>query len=80
MYREIEILRLLRHPHIIRLYEVIDTPKKIYLVMEYAKLGDLAVYMESIGKLQEEEARKIFQQVELANIFKFPLILSYSNI
>ena len=48
--------------------------------MEYAKLGDLAVYMESIGKLQEEEARKIFQQVELANIFKFPLILSYSNI
>ncbi|XP_023915717.2 SNF1-related protein kinase catalytic subunit alpha KIN10 [Quercus suber] len=61
--REIEILRLLRHPHIIRLYEVIDTPKKIYLVMEYAKLGDLAVYMESIGKLQEEEARKIFQQI-----------------
>ncbi|XP_030941948.1 SNF1-related protein kinase catalytic subunit alpha KIN10-like isoform X2 [Quercus lobata] len=61
--REIEILRLLRHPHIIRLYEVIDTPKKIYLVMEYAELGDLTVYMEAIGKLQEEEARKIFQQI-----------------
>ena len=76
MYREIEILRLLRHPHIIRLYEVIDTPKKIYLVMEYAELGDLTVYMEAIRKLQEEEARKIFQQVELANIFKFPPTLT----
>ncbi|KAL4612648.1 hypothetical protein ACB092_08G215700 [Castanea dentata] len=66
--REIEILKLLRHPHIIELYEVIDTPKKIYLVMEYAELGDLTVYMEAIGKLPEEEARKIFQQQIISGV------------
>ncbi|KAL0000299.1 hypothetical protein SO802_019901 [Lithocarpus litseifolius] len=63
VYREIEILRLLSHPHIIRLYEVIDTPKEIYLVMEYANKGDLLKYILGKGILQEEEARKIFQQI-----------------
>ena len=35
--REIRILKHLRHPHIIRLYEVIDTPSEIFLVMECAR-------------------------------------------
>ena len=80
MYREIKILRLLSHPHIIRLYEVIDTPKEIYFVMEYAKKGDLLEYILEMGKLQEEEARKIFQQVGFTNIFQFPPTLRYLNI
>lgn len=37
--REIKILRLFMHPHIIRLYEVIETPTDIYVVMEYVKVG-----------------------------------------
>ena len=37
MRREIKILRLFMHPHIIRLYEVIETPNDIYVVMEYVK-------------------------------------------
>lgn len=37
--REIKILRLFMHPHIIRLYEVIETPSDIYVVMEYVKVG-----------------------------------------
>lgn len=36
--REIKILRLFMHPHIIRLYEVIETPADIYVVMEYVKV------------------------------------------
>ena len=39
MRREIKILRLFMHPHIIRLYEVIETPTDIYVVMEYVKVG-----------------------------------------
>ena len=36
--REIKILRLFMHPHIIRLYEVIETTNDIYVVMEYVKV------------------------------------------
>ncbi len=34
MYREVELLRKLWHPHVVRLYEVIDSPKNLCLVME----------------------------------------------
>ena len=51
------------HPHIIRLYEVIDTAADIYVVMEYVKSGELFDYIVEKGRLQEEEARHFFQQV-----------------
>lgn len=38
MRREIKILRLFMHPHIIRLYEVVETPTDIFVVMEYVKV------------------------------------------
>lgn len=59
------------HPHIIRLYEVVDTPADIYVVMEYVKSGELFDYIVEKGRLQEDEARNFFQQVGLANIFHF---------
>uniref|UniRef100_A0A0E0QKF9 non-specific serine/threonine protein kinase n=1 Tax=Oryza rufipogon TaxID=4529 RepID=A0A0E0QKF9_ORYRU len=61
--REIKILRLFIHPHIIRLYEVIYTPTDIYVVMEYCKFGELFDYIVEKGRLQEDEARRIFQQI-----------------
>jgi 5'-AMP-activated protein kinase catalytic alpha subunit len=39
--REINILKLSKHPHIIRLYEVIDTPTDIFVIMEYVSGGEL---------------------------------------
>jgi 5'-AMP-activated protein kinase catalytic alpha subunit len=51
------------HPHIIRLYEVIEGPADIYVVMEYVKSGELFDYIVEKGRLQEEEARRFFQQV-----------------
>ena len=36
--REIKILRLFRHPHIIRLYDVVETHDNIYVVMEYVRV------------------------------------------
>lgn len=71
MRREIKILRLFMHPHIIRLYEVIETPSDIYVVMEYVKSGELFDYIVEKGRLQEDEARNFFQQV-FGNIFIFP--------
>jgi len=61
--REIKILKLFIHPHIIRLYEVIYTPTDIYVVMEYCKYGELFDYIVEKGRLQEDEARRIFQQI-----------------
>ncbi|KAM7268382.1 hypothetical protein ACFE04_010548 [Oxalis oulophora] len=61
--REIKILRLFMHPHIIRLYEVIETPTDIFVVMEYVKSGELFDYIVEKGRLQEEEARNFFQQI-----------------
>ena len=61
--REIKILRLFEHPHIIRLYEVIDSPSDIFMVMEYVSGGELFDFIVSRGKLPEDEARKYFQQI-----------------
>ena len=61
--REIQILMMLKHPHIIRLYEVIETPTEIFLVMEFVSGGELFDYIVTRGKLHEEEARRLFQQV-----------------
>lgn len=60
--REISIMRLVRHPNIIFLYEVLASKTKIYFVMEYAKGGELFNKVAK-GKLQEDVARKYFQQL-----------------
>ena len=43
--REIQILKLFRHPHIIKLYEVISTPTDIFMIMEYISGGELFDYI-----------------------------------
>jgi len=57
------------HPHIIRLYEVIETPSDIYVVMEYVKSGELFDYIVEKGRLQEDEARNFFQQAKALSPF-----------
>ncbi|ORZ00575.1 kinase-like domain-containing protein [Syncephalastrum racemosum] len=60
--REIQYLKLLRHPHIIKLYEVIATPTDIIMVIEYAG-GELFNYIVEKGKMSEDDARRFFQQI-----------------
>lgn len=60
--REISVMRLVRHPNVIHLYEVMATKTKIYFVMEYAKGGELFNKVAK-GKLKEDVARKYFQQL-----------------
>ena len=61
--REIKILKLFYHPHIIRLYEVIYTPTDIYMVMEFVPGGELFDFIVSNGRLFEPRARAMFQQL-----------------
>ncbi|OAC99841.1 hypothetical protein MUCCIDRAFT_180465 [Mucor lusitanicus CBS 277.49] len=60
--REIQYLKLLRHPHIIKLYEVITTPTDIIMVIEYAG-RELFNYIVEKGRMAEEDARRFFQQI-----------------
>ncbi|KAJ7742706.1 CAMK/CAMKL/AMPK protein kinase [Mycena maculata] len=60
--REFEYMRLLRHPHIIKLYEVISTPTDIIFVLEYAE-GELFNYIVNNGRLTEDVGRRFFQQI-----------------
>lgn len=60
--REISVMRLIRHPHVVELYEVMATKTKIYFVMEYVKGGEL-FNMVAKGKLMEDTARRYFQQL-----------------
>ncbi|KAK9706801.1 hypothetical protein RND81_07G152100 [Saponaria officinalis] len=60
--REISVMRLVKHPNIVQLYEVMASKTKIYFVMEYVKGGELFNKV-SKGRLKEDEARKYFQQL-----------------
>mmetsp|Transcript_12520 Transcript_12520/g.38228 ORF Transcript_12520/g.38228 Transcript_12520/m.38228 type:complete len:487 (-) Transcript_12520:2377-3837(-) len=61
--REIKILTLFMHPHIIRLYEVIETPTDIFVITEYSANGELFDHIVDRGRLPEDEARRFFQQI-----------------
>ena len=65
MKREIEILEILNYPNIVKLYEIIDTPKHVHLAMEYIGGTSLHGYLKRIPnrRLDEPEARRIFKQV-----------------
>lgn len=60
--REISVMRLVRHPNIVQLYEVMASKTKIYCAMEYVRGGELFNKVAK-GKLREEVARKYFQQL-----------------
>ncbi|CAF3583897.1 unnamed protein product [Rotaria socialis] len=66
LLREITSMERLYHPNIIRLYEVIETPKDIYIVTEYASGGDLYTCINHTGKFPEDEAKHIFAQITAA--------------
>ncbi|KAF8652415.1 hypothetical protein HU200_062745 [Digitaria exilis] len=60
--REISVMKLVRHPNIVQLYEVMATKSKIYFVLEYVKGGELFNKIVK-GKLREDATRKYFQQL-----------------
>lgn len=59
--REIQVLKMLNHPNIVKLMEVIDTPRHIYLVTQFVPNGELFNYVVKNRRLPEEEACKFFR-------------------
>ncbi|CAL5985894.1 Kinase [Hexamita inflata] len=60
--REISIMQMFDHPHVIKLYETITTPTDIYLVMELAECGELFNYITTRKQIDEAKSRYYFQQ------------------
>jgi hypothetical protein len=61
--QEIRLMERLNHPHIIREFEMIDSPRRIHIVMEYVGGGNLCSYVKERGRLSETEARVLFLQL-----------------
>ncbi|XP_073848154.1 par-1 isoform X4 [Musca autumnalis] len=63
LFREVRIMKMLDHPNIVKLFQVIETEKTLYLVMEYASGGEVFDYLVLHGRMKEKEARVKFRQI-----------------
>ncbi|KAK4760543.1 hypothetical protein SAY87_005436 [Trapa incisa] len=61
--REIETMKLIKHPNVVRLYEVMGSKSKIYIVLEFVTGGELFDKIVNHGRMREDEARRYFQQL-----------------
>ena len=51
--REIKILKKVRHPNVIQLYEIIETEKELFMIMEHANGGELFDFIVKNTRLNE---------------------------
>ncbi|XP_063245009.1 SNF-related serine/threonine-protein kinase isoform X2 [Bacillus rossius redtenbacheri] len=64
LFQEVRCMKLVQHPNVVRLYEVIDTQTKLYLILELGDGGDLYDYiMRHDAGLDENQAREYFRQI-----------------
>ena len=64
LFQEVRCMKLVQHPNVVRLYEVIDTQTKLYLILELGDGGDMYDYIMKHEKgLDEARARKYFRQI-----------------
>ncbi|KAK2965516.1 hypothetical protein RJ640_008866, partial [Escallonia rubra] len=61
--REISTMKLIKHPNVLKLFEVMASKTKIYIVLEYVNGGELFDKIALHGRLKEDEAKKYFQQL-----------------
>eukprot|EP00794_Sanderia_malayensis_P018348 gene18348-20191_t len=63
MRREVKIMKALRHPHVLKIYQVMETQNMLYIVSEYAANGEMFAHIDKTGRLSEEEACRVFWQI-----------------
>ena len=64
LFQEVRCMKLVQHPNVVRLYEVIDTPTKLYLILELGDGGDMYDYiMKHSNGLSEAKSRNYFRQI-----------------
>jgi serine/threonine protein kinase len=65
LHREVDMMKYMNHPNIIRLYDAVKDEQHLYLILEYSSLGDLEKYIVNVksGKLTEEEAHSFMIEI-----------------
>lgn len=61
--KELNALRQCSHPHIVQFYDVLETDRSVFLIMEHINAGELYDYILNKGRLDEKEAQRLFRQV-----------------
>ncbi|KER32537.1 hypothetical protein T265_01414 [Opisthorchis viverrini] len=61
--REIAIMKLIEHPHVLGLYDVYENRRHLYLILEHVSGGELFDYLVRKGRLVPKEARRFFKQI-----------------
>ncbi|XP_057651926.1 testis-specific serine/threonine-protein kinase 3-like [Diorhabda carinulata] len=61
--RELEIIKCINHPNIVKVYRIFETPLTVYVFMEYCELGDILEYIQNNGPFTEERTRLLFRQI-----------------
>ncbi|KAI3870434.1 hypothetical protein MKX03_012713 [Papaver bracteatum] len=61
--REIATMKLIQHPNVVRLFEVMGSKTKIFIVLEFITGGELFDKIVNHGRMIEDEARRYFQQL-----------------
>lgn len=64
--RELAVLQLLHHPHLVDLRQVLQDATNVYFVMEYVEGGELFQVLSERGRLSEPDARHLFRQLTTA--------------
>jgi serine/threonine protein kinase len=63
MEREITIMKLIQHPHVLQLHDVYESDTELLLILEHVQGGELFDYIVQRGRLSEAEALSFFQQI-----------------
>jgi serine/threonine protein kinase len=63
--KEITIMKLIEHPSIMKIYDVYESSKELFLILEYVEGGELFDYLVKKGRMTEYEALFFFQQIVL---------------
>lgn len=61
--REISVMKLMFHPHIIKIFEVLEDSKYLFLIIEYASRGELFNHLVEKRRIQNRESLRFFQQI-----------------
>lgn len=80
LYRELCILKSIKHPFIAEFYQTFETKSKLFAVMEHCETGELFELIVKQGKLSEEYAAFLFHQIVEALVYLHELSIAHRDV